>query len=67
VRKVWHYAKQVAVESVNVAWGVVGLGIAWAVLEPNTATRDVVGAAIVIVTLAWVLTVPMRVEGVDHE
>jgi len=61
LKRAWDITKRVAVESVNTAWGLLGLGIAWAVLEPGD-TRNVVGTAIGLLTILWVLTVPMRIS-----
>jgi len=39
-------------------WTLLGMGIAWLVLEGSA--RDVVGWSIIITTLIWMITYPLR-------
>jgi hypothetical protein len=53
--------KKIINEIVATGWTVFGLAIAWAVL-PDGATRDFVGATLLLLTLIWGLTMHLRIK-----
>ena len=57
--------KDVTVQAVNdivsQSWTIFGLLVGWIVL-PNGDSRDFVGIALGVLTLAWLLTMPLRIS-----
>jgi hypothetical protein len=48
-------------EVVATGWTVFGLAIAWAVL-PDGETRDFVGTTLLLLTIIWAATMPLRIK-----
>jgi hypothetical protein len=51
---------------VSQSWTVFGLLVGWIVL-PDGETRNFVGATLGVLTLAWAVTMPLRVSFDDEE
>jgi hypothetical protein len=51
---------------VSQSWTVFGLLVGWIVL-PDGETRNFVGATLGVLTLAWAITMPLRVSFDDEE
>lgn len=51
---------------VSQSWTIFGLLVGWIVL-PDGETRDFVGATLGILTLAWAVTMPLRVSFDEDE
>jgi hypothetical protein len=51
---------------VSQSWTIFGLLVGWIVL-PDGETRNFVGATLGVLTLAWVVTMPLRVSFDDEE
>jgi hypothetical protein len=60
-----HFLKSLLKDIVDQAWTLVGLGVAWIVLEGSA--RDVVGMLIWVTLTIWVITFPLRYEKEDKE
>jgi hypothetical protein len=57
--------KDIAVQAVNdmvsQSWTIFGLLVGWVVL-PEGGTRDFVGGTLGVLTLAWLITMPLRIS-----
>jgi hypothetical protein len=55
-----HFLKALAKDLVDQAWTLLGMAIAWLVLEGSA--RDLTGLLIIITLVVWIVTFPMRYE-----
>jgi hypothetical protein len=53
--------KRAVNDIVAAGWTIFGLAIAWAVL-PDGATRDFVGTTLLLLTIIWAATMPLRIK-----
>lgn len=53
--------KKAVNDVVAAGWTIFGLAIAWAVL-PEGATRDFVGTTLLLLTIIWGATMPLRIK-----
>jgi hypothetical protein len=60
----YHFFKELLKDLIDQAWTLVGMFVAWIVLEGSA--RDVVGMVIWITLGIWVLTFPLRYEKDDE-
>ena len=60
-----HFLKSLFKDIVDQAWTLVGLAVAWIVMEGSA--RDVVAALIWITLAVWVITFPLRYEKPEQE
>lgn len=60
-----HFLKSLFKDLIDQAWTLVGMFVAWIVLEGSA--RDVVGMVIWLTLAIWVLTFPLRYEPEDAE
>lgn len=60
-----HFLKSLFKDMIDQAWTIVGLGVAWIVMEGSA--RDVVAAMIWITLGIWVLTFPLRYEKPEQD
>ena len=51
---------------VSQSWTIFGLLVGWIVL-PDGETRNFVGATLAVLTIAWAITMPLRVSFSDEE
>jgi|TARA_R110000782_G_scaffold155051_5_gene247341 hypothetical protein len=65
MKKAIHIAKSLVKDIIDQAWTLVALIIGWLVLE-GTA-KDITGTLIVGTLVVWVITFPLRYEGVEDE
>jgi hypothetical protein len=63
MRKAVHFLKSLLKDIIDQAWTLVALIIGWLVLE-GTA-KDITGTLIVGTLAVWVVTFPMRYDGMD--
>ena len=54
--------KAVVNDLVSQSWTIFGLLVGWIVL-PEGETRDFVGNMLLILTVAWAVTMPLRISG----
>ena len=60
-----HFLKSLFKDIIDQAWTLVGLAVAWIVMEGSA--RDVVAALIFITLAVWVLTFPLRYEKPEQD
>jgi hypothetical protein len=60
-----HFLKSLFKDLIDQAWTLVGMFVAWIVLEGSA--RDVVGMVIWLTLAVWILTFPLRYEREDAE
>lgn len=60
----YHFFKELLKDLIDQAWTLVGMFVAWIVLEGSA--RDVVGMVIWITLGIWILTFPLRYERDDE-
>lgn len=60
-----HFLKSLFKDIIDQAWTLVGLGVAWIVMEGSA--RDVVAAMIGVTLTIWILTFPLRYEKPEAE
>tara|TARA_B110000503_G_scaffold118678_1_gene179811 strand:+ start:219 stop:497 length:279 start_codon:yes stop_codon:yes gene_type:complete len=65
MKKVVHFLTELFKDILDQAWTLVALIIGWLVLE-GTA-KDITGTLIVGTLLVWVVTFPLRYEGVEED
>lgn len=61
----YHFFKELLKDIIDQAWTLLGMFVAWIVLEGSA--RDVVGMVIWITLGVWVITFPLRYEREDDE
>jgi hypothetical protein len=66
VNKLKFYLAQIINDAVGQSWTVFGLLVGWIVL-PEGETRDFIGVTLAILTLAWAVTMPLRLESHEEE
>lgn len=66
MNKLKFYLAQIINDAVGQSWTVFGLLVGWIVL-PEGETRDFIGVTLAILTLAWAVTMPLRLESHDEE
>lgn len=59
----YHFFKSLAKDMIDQAWTLLGMFVAWVVLEGSA--KDVVGMLIWITLGVWVITFPLRYERDD--
>jgi hypothetical protein len=59
----YHFLKGLLKDVIDQAWTLVGMFVAWIVLEGSA--RDVVGLVVCITLGVWVITFPLRYERDD--
>lgn len=58
----WKYiAAQAINDAVSQSWTIFGLLVGWVVL-PEGGTKDFVGGTLGVLTLAWLITMPLRIS-----
>ena len=60
-----HFLKSLFKDRIDQAWTLLGMFVAWVVLEGSA--KDVVGMLIWITLGVWVITFPLRYEKEDKE
>lgn len=60
----YHFLKSLLKDLIDQAWTLVGMFVAWIVLEGSA--RDVVGMVIWITLGVWIATFPLRYERDDN-
>lgn len=60
-----HFLKSLLKDLIDQAWTLVGMFVAWIVLEGSA--RDVVGMVIWITLGIWIITFPLRYEREDDD
>ena len=60
-----HFLKSLFKDMIDQAWTLLGMFVAWVVLEGSA--KDVVGMVIWITLGIWVITFPLRYEKEDKE
>ena len=55
------YLQQIINEGVGQSWTIFGLMVGWIVL-PEGETKDFVGITLVVLTLIWAATMPLRID-----
>lgn len=55
-----HFLKALLKDLIDQAWTLLGMAIAWLVLEGSA--RDLTGLLIILTLVVWVVTFPMRYE-----
>lgn len=55
-----HFLKELFKDLIDQAWTLLGMAIAWLVLEGSA--RDLTGMLILITLVVWIVTFPMRYE-----
>lgn len=60
-----HFLKSLFKDMIDQAWTLLGMFVAWVVLEGSA--KDVVGMLIWITLGVWVITFPLRYEKEDKE
>lgn len=60
----YHFFKELFKDIIDQAWTLLGMFVAWIVLEGSA--RDVVGMVIWITLGVWVITFPLRYEKDDE-
>jgi hypothetical protein len=60
-----HFLTALAKDIIDQAWTLLGMVIAWLVLEGSA--RDLTGNLILITLLIWIITFPMRYEKEEEE
>jgi hypothetical protein len=60
-----HFIKSLFKDMIDQAWTLVGLAVAWIVMEGSA--REVVAALIFITLAVWVLTFPLRYEKPEQD
>lgn len=61
----WKQAAKAAVNDfVSQSWTIFGLLVGWIVL-PEGGTRDFVGNMLLVLTVAWAVTMPLRIFNED--
>jgi hypothetical protein len=55
-----HFLIALAKDLIDQAWTLLGMAIAWLVLEGSA--RDLTGMLIILTLLVWIVTFPMRYE-----
>jgi hypothetical protein len=66
VNKLKFYLAQIINDAVGQSWTVFGLLVGWIVL-PEGETRDFIGVTLAVLTLAWAVTMPLRLESHEEE
>ncbi len=66
MNKLKFYLAQIINDAVGQSWTVFGLLVGWIVL-PEGETRDFIGVTLAILTLAWAVTMPLRLESHEEE
>lgn len=66
MNKLKFYLAQIINDAVGQSWTVFGLLVGWIVL-PEGETRDFIGVTLAILTLAWAVTMPLRLESHSEE
>jgi hypothetical protein len=66
VNKLKFYLAQIINDAVGQSWTVFGLLVGWIVL-PEGETRNFIGVTLAILTLAWAVTMPLRLESHEEE
>jgi hypothetical protein len=56
-----HIGSQVVNELVSQSWTIFGLLVGWIVL-PDGETRNFVGVVLLILSIAWAVTMPLRIS-----
>lgn len=66
MNKLKFYLAQIINDAVGQSWTVFGLLVGWIVL-PEGETRDFIGVTLAVLTLAWAVTMPLRLESHEEE
>lgn len=66
MNKLKFYLAQIINDAVGQSWTVFGLLVGWIVL-PEGETRNFIGVTLAILTLAWAVTMPLRLESHEEE
>jgi hypothetical protein len=66
VNKLKFYLTQIINDAVGQSWTVFGLLVGWIVL-PEGETRNFIGVTLAVLTLAWAVTMPLRLESHEEE
>lgn len=66
MNKLKFYLAQIINDAVGQSWTVFGLLVGWIVL-PEGETRNFIGVTLAVLTLAWAVTMPLRLESHDEE
>ena len=65
MKKVMHFFTELFKDIVDQAWTLVALIIGWLVLEGSA--KDITGNLILITLAVWVITFPLRYEGMEED
>jgi hypothetical protein len=60
-----HFLIALAKDLIDQAWTLLGMAIAWLVLEGSA--RDLTGTLIILTLVVWIFTFPMRYEKEEKE
>jgi hypothetical protein len=60
-----HFIKSLSKDIIDQSWTLLGLGVAWLVLEGSA--REITGNLILITLALWIVTFPLRYEREEEE